>query len=100
MSQEFTGSGNTIVLQSGFTSVAEQEGWLVEAGYNANTGALMWITNRTGGIYNPAYTRISNTPTGCDGVYCEINYDSYQARWILIDHRPTTLDNQPQRENV
>jgi hypothetical protein len=71
--------GNTILLQQGFTSVGEQEGYLVEAGYNAQTGALMWITNRTGGVFNPAYTRISNTETGCDGIYCELNYDSYEA---------------------
>ncbi len=77
--------GNTIILQSGFTSVGEQEGFLVEAGYNANTGALMWITNRTGGIFNPAYTRISNTPAGCDGIYCEANYASYELAGYSLD---------------
>ncbi len=72
-------SGNTLVFQTGTTSVAESEGWVVEAGWDATTGALMWITNRTGGIYNPAYTRISNTPSAADGVYVEINQDSYEA---------------------
>jgi len=72
-------SGNTLVFQTGTTSVAEDEGWVVEAGWNAQTGALMWVTNRTGGIYNPSYTRISNTPSAAAGVYVEINQDSYQA---------------------
>ena len=92
--------GNTIIMEGGFTSVAEQQGYLEVAAWSAFDGHLMWITNRTGGIENPAYTRISNTPAGCDGVYCETNHDSYQARRILASHRQTTLDNQPQRENV
>ena len=77
--------GNTLVMQQGTTSVEEQQGWLVEAGFSTANGQLMWITNRTGGVFNPAYTRISNTPAGCDGVYCEINYDSYEiAGYSLV----------------
>ncbi|MGA2680871.1 MAG: PQQ-binding-like beta-propeller repeat protein [Candidatus Bathyarchaeia archaeon] len=71
-------SGNTLVFQTGTVSVAESEGWVIEGGWNAQTGALMWITNRTGGIYNPSFTRISNTPSAAAGIYVEINQDSYQ----------------------
>ena len=70
--------GNDIIQEGGFTSVAEQQGYLEVAAWSATDGHLLWITNRTGGIENPAYTRISNTPAGCDGVYCEANYDSYE----------------------
>ena len=76
--------GDTIIMESGFTSVAEQQGYLVAAGFSAINGQLMWITNRTGGIENPAYTRITNTPAGCDGVYVEINQDSYEAAGYSI----------------
>ena len=71
-------SGNTLVFQTGTLSVGETVGWVVEAGFNANTGALEWITNRTGGIYEP-YTRITNNLDGAaaDGVYVEINQATY-----------------------
>jgi hypothetical protein len=71
-------SGNTLVFQYGATSVGETLGWVVEAGYNANTGALQWIYNRTNSIYLP-YTRMTNGLNGAaaDGVYVEINQDSY-----------------------
>jgi len=71
--------GNDIILEGGFTSVGEQKGYLETAAYSETNGQLLWITNRTGGVENPAYTRISNTPAGCDGIYCESNYDSYQV---------------------
>jgi putative pyrroloquinoline-quinone binding quinoprotein len=71
--------GNDIILEGGFTSVAEQQGYLEAAAFSATNGQLLWITNRTGGVENPAYTRITNTPAGCDGVYVEINQDSYEA---------------------
>jgi hypothetical protein len=70
-------SGNTIVMSSGAISVAESLGWQLEAGFNTQTGALMWIDNRTGGIFVP-YTRISNTPSGAAGVYVEINQATYE----------------------
>jgi hypothetical protein len=71
-------AGNTLVFQTGTLSVGETVGWVVEAGFNANTGALEWITNRTGGIYEP-YTRITNNLDGAaaDGVYVEINQATY-----------------------
>jgi hypothetical protein len=71
-------SGNTLVFQTGTLSVGETVGWVVEAGFNANTGAIQWITNRTGGIYEP-YTRITNNLDGAaaDGVYVEINQATY-----------------------
>ena len=41
-------SGNTIVFEGGFVNlVGESAGWVVEAGFNANTGALEWVYNRT-----------------------------------------------------
>jgi hypothetical protein len=69
-------SGNTLVMTTGATSVEETLGWQVEAGFNAQTGALMWIENRTGGVYTP-FTRVSNTPSATDGVYVELNYATY-----------------------
>ncbi|MGA3059840.1 MAG: PQQ-binding-like beta-propeller repeat protein [Candidatus Bathyarchaeia archaeon] len=59
-------------MTAGAISVEETLGYLIEAGFNTQTGALMWIDNRTGGIYTP-YTRCSNTPSAADGVYVEIN---------------------------
>ena len=73
-------SGNTLVFEGGFiNTVGETAGWEVAAGYNANTGALEWITNRTGGIYEP-YTRMTNNLDGAvaDGVYVDINQATYQ----------------------
>jgi hypothetical protein len=71
-------SGNTLVMNYGTTSVGETAGWVVEAGWNANTGALEWIYNRTSSIFIP-YTRMTNGLNGAsgDGVYVEINQDSY-----------------------
>jgi len=73
-------SGNTIVFESGFVNtVGETAGWVVEAGFNANTGALEWIDNRTGSVYEP-YTRMTNNLDGAaaDGVYVDINQATYQ----------------------
>jgi hypothetical protein len=73
-------SGNTLVMMGGTTSVGEQPGWQVEAGFNLNTGALMWIYNRTESFFTSApYTRISNTPGAGDGVYVELNYATLAA---------------------
>ncbi|HMK94100.1 MAG TPA: PQQ-binding-like beta-propeller repeat protein [Candidatus Limnocylindrales bacterium] len=55
-------------------------GWEVEAGYNAFTGAQIWITNRT----EPAFDRIDwgtqnglfGPNTAGNGVYVEINEDT------------------------
>jgi outer membrane protein assembly factor BamB len=69
-------SGNTLVMTTGAVSVAETMGWLVEAGFNSQTGQLMWIENRTGGIYVP-YTRLTNTPSAAAGVYVIINQATY-----------------------
>jgi outer membrane protein assembly factor BamB len=70
-------TGNTLVVTAGATSVEETVGWLVEAGISATTGSLLWIQNRTGGIYTP-YTRLTNTPSAADGVYVEINQATYE----------------------
>ena len=78
-------SGNTLVMTTGDISVEETMGWEVAAGFSASTGALLWIENRTGGIYDP-YTRISNTPSAADGVYVEIN----QATYDMVAYSLTT----------
>jgi hypothetical protein len=71
---------NTLVLTGGTTSVGEQPCWQVEAGFNLNTGAMMWIYNRTESFFTSApYTRITNTPTAGDGVYVELNYATLGA---------------------
>jgi hypothetical protein len=72
-------SGNTLVMTTGATSVEETLGWLVEAGINSQTGQLMWIENRTGGVYTP-FTRVSNTPSAAAGVYVEINQATFDMQ--------------------
>jgi PQQ enzyme repeat. len=72
-------SGDTLVMTTGATSVEETYGWLVEAGFNAKDGSLMWIANHTGGAFVP-YTRTSNTPSAAAGVYVEINQATYDAQ--------------------
>lgn len=69
-------TGNTLVVTAGATSVEETVGWLVEAGISATDGSLLWVQNRTGGIYTP-YTRLTNTPSAAAGVYVEINQATY-----------------------
>jgi len=72
-------SGDTLVWTTGATSVEETYGWLVEAGFSATNGNLLWIENRTGGAFVP-YTRTSNTPSAAAGVYVEINQATYDAQ--------------------
>lgn len=72
-------AGNTLVVEAGTVSVAETEGFLYAAGYSTVNGALLWIENITSGVVNPSFTRISNTPAAADGVFVQINQDSYQA---------------------
>ncbi len=69
-------SGNSLVMTTGATSVAEVTGWQVEAGFSSIDGHLLWIQNRTGGIFVP-YTRLTNTPSAAAGVYVEINQATY-----------------------
>ncbi len=58
------GSGGTGSFQTGFQ---------IEAGYNANTGAQLWITNRT----ETPNTRLATLPSTA-GVYAEVCIDSAQ----------------------
>ncbi len=51
-------ASNTLIFEAGTVSVSETTGYLLEAGYSAQTGAMEWIMNRTGGIYTP-YTRLA-----------------------------------------
>jgi len=54
-----------------------QQGFIIEAGYNQNTGAQLWITNRT----ETPETRLAGPSSlmDGDGIYVEINYDTLIA---------------------
>ncbi|MGA2681107.1 MAG: PQQ-binding-like beta-propeller repeat protein [Candidatus Bathyarchaeia archaeon] len=69
-------AGNTLVFEQGSVSVSETTGYMVEAGYSATDGNLMWITNRTGGIYTP-YTRLAYS-AAANGIYVETNQNTFQ----------------------
>ena len=84
-------------MTAGATSVEETVGWLVEAGISATTGSLLWIQNRTGGIYTP-YTRLTNTPSAAAGVYVEINQATYEMVAYSY-HRTTSMDKQSKCTN-
>jgi len=69
---------NVIVMTcgAGQGSVGETTGWLVEAGFNQNTGALLWGPyNRTGTPTYQPYTRLQqNGPQDSgDGVFIDMN---------------------------
>ena len=49
---------------------------MLEAGYSAQTGAMEWIVNRTGGIYTP-YTGLA-FPCATNGIYVETNQNTFQ----------------------
>jgi hypothetical protein len=76
-------TGNTIILSYGAISVGETLGWNLEAGFNTQTGALMWVDNRTGGIFTP-YTRTGSV--GAAGVYAEFDF----ATWDMAGYSTTT----------
>ena len=84
---------NTIVITTGTVSVAEQKGFQLEAGFSTATGQMEWIVNRTADstspyyapMLNPSYTRLSNTPSLCYGIYVEINQNSYMAEGFNVD---------------
>ena len=52
-----------------------QVGWQIEAGYDSETGAQLWITNRT----ETPFTRLSSHLffTDGSGVYAEINRNTF-----------------------
>jgi outer membrane protein assembly factor BamB len=65
-------SGVILMTAAGFTGGSFfQSGYQIEAGYNANTGQQLWITNRT----ETPYTRIGVMSTGYN-VYTVINYET------------------------
>jgi hypothetical protein len=68
----FTNASMTSTAATG----SYQPGWQIEAGFNANTGAQLWITNRT----EAPFTRLAmgSAETG-SGVYVEINNQVYTA---------------------
>ncbi len=69
-------SGDTLVMTTGATSVQENLGWQVEAGFSTKDGSLLWIQNRTGGVFSP-FTRTNGPPSAAAGVYVEINFATY-----------------------
>ena len=68
-------ASNTLIFEAGTVSVSETTGYLLEAGYSAQTGAMEWIVNRTGGIYTP-YTMLSRCAV--NGIYVETNQNTFQ----------------------
>jgi outer membrane protein assembly factor BamB len=73
-------SGNVVLLFSqssagvgqGFTA-----GWEIEAGYSLDTGAQLWITNRTETPFTRLAGASGNPPIGpANGVYVEINQNT------------------------
>jgi hypothetical protein len=65
-------SGVILMTAAGFTGGSFfQSGYQIEAGFDSNTGAQLWITNRT----QTPYTRIGVMSTGY-GVYTVINYET------------------------
>ena len=71
-----TYASNTLIFEQGYVSVSETTGYMVEAGYSTTNGALQWIVNRTGGIYQP-YTRLA-FPCATNGIYVETNQNTFQ----------------------
>jgi hypothetical protein len=57
-----------------------QAGYEIAAGYSANTGAQLWITNRT----QPVSTRISLIGVG-NGVYVEVNLETATLNGYSLD---------------
>jgi hypothetical protein len=72
-------SGDTLVFSTGATSVQENLGWQVEAGLSSKDGSLLWIANRTGGVFTP-FTRTNGPPSAAAGVYVEINFATYDMQ--------------------
>jgi hypothetical protein len=97
-------SGNVLVMTAGDVPVEETFGWEISAGISATNGQLLWITNRTGGIYVP-YTRTTWTPSAANGVYVEINQVTYdmvayslqtgKQVWTSTLNKPMSDGNMP-----
>ena len=65
-------SGVILMIAAGYTGGSFfQSGFQIEAGYDADTGEQLWITNRT----QTAYTRIGMVCAGY-GAYTIINYET------------------------
>ena len=47
-------------------------GWEIQAGYDANTGRLLWIANRTGSPF--AQDQLANGYTAGSGLYSEVDF--------------------------
>jgi hypothetical protein len=64
---------NGVVLMTDSSGIAGgfQAGFIIEAGYSADTGQQLWITNRT----ETPYTRTTTIPATA-GVYAEVNYNT------------------------
>jgi hypothetical protein len=65
------------VTQNGQGTAFYNPGWQVEAGFNAQTGQQLWMTNRT----EEAYTRlVMGAPTSGNGTYIEISQNTMTLR--------------------
>jgi len=72
-------ASNALIFEAGTVSVSETQGWLVTAGYSPTDGHLLWITNRTGGIYTP-FTRLASVGgSATNGIYVEANQNTFQV---------------------
>jgi len=69
-------ASDTLIFEEGTVSVSETQGYMVEAAYSTADGSLLWITNRTGGIYQP-YTRLA-FPCATNGIYVETNQNTFK----------------------
>ena len=86
---------NNVVLMTDSSGIAGgfQAGFIIEAGYTADTGQQLWITNRT----ETPYTRTVTLPATA-GVYGEVNLDTatasgYSMSTGALVWGPTTLPN-------
>jgi len=78
-------SGVILMTDAGYTGEQFfQSGFQIEAGYNANTGAQIWITNRT----ETPFSRISIAAVG-DSVYAVVNEETS----TLVGYSLTTGTN-------
>jgi outer membrane protein assembly factor BamB len=78
-------NSGVLIMSASSTLIAGtyQFGWQIEAGYNANTGAQLWITNRT----ETPFTRLTG-PTSFEdgyGVYAETNLDTFVVNGYSIN---------------
>ena len=101
ISLTFSGIASGVILMQQYGNTggmldAFQSGYIIEAGYSADTGAQLWgPVNRT----EPANTRVSfgstsNGNTGQaigDGVFVECNLNTEESHWLQSLYRRKAL---------